>query len=202
MRLMIFLDLDNFRQSLFRRDNKRFFDFGKFQYFLIRLLSKEFNFTKCLDESLIRTYAYTGEFTQNLLKKIDNEEEIIKYKKRMQAQEKFFNKIKEFNYFELKTLPLKYENGNLFQKGVDVQMAVDMVYHTFNNNFDCVIICSGDIDLKEAIRLIKNLGKKVIVMSHKSIASKEIIKEADLFINIENLTDEQLNEFSRIKDIK
>ena len=200
MRLMIFLDLDNFRQSLFRRDKKRFFDFGKFQYFLIRLLNRDFNFTKCLDESLIRTYAYTGEFTQRLLKKINNEEEIIKYRTRMEAQERFFDKIKGFNYFELKTLPLKYENGKLFQKGIDVQMAVDLVYHAFSNNFDVVVLCSGDIDLKEAISLVKKLGKKVIIMSHRKLASKEIVKEADLFINIEELTDEQLNEFSRIKD--
>lgn len=200
MRLMIFLDLDNFRQSLFRRDKKRFFDFGKFQYFLIRLLNRDFNFTKCLDESLIRTYAYTGEFTQSLLKKINNEEEIIKYRTRMEAQERFFDKIKGFNYFELKTLPLKYENGKLFQKGIDVQMAVDLVYHAFSNNFDVVVLCSGDIDLKEAISLVKKLGKKVIIMSHRKLASKEIVKEADLFINIEELTDEQLNEFSRIKD--
>ena len=200
MRLMIFLDLDNFRQSLFRRDKKRFFDFGKFQYFLIRLLNRDFNFTKCLDESLIRTYAYTGEFTQRLLKKINNEEEIIKYRMRMEAQERFFDKIKGFNYFELKTLPLKYEDGKLFQKGIDVQMAVDLVYHAFSNNFDVVVLCSGDIDLKEAISLVKKLGKKVIIMSHRKLASKEIVKEADLFINIEELTDEQLNEFSRIKD--
>jgi len=200
MRLMIFLDLDNFRQSLFRRDKKRFFDFGKFQYFLIRLLNRDFNFTKCLDESLIRTYAYTGEFTQSLLKKINNEEEIIKYRTRMEAQERFFDKIKGFNYFELKTLPLKYEDGKLFQKGIDVQMAVDLVYHAFSNNFDVVVLCSGDIDLKEAISLVKKLGKKVIIMSHRKLASKEIVKEADLFINIEELTDEQLNEFSRIKD--
>src|SRR3989344_3632593 len=195
MRLMIFLDLDNFRQSLFRRDKKRFFDFGIFQYFLIRLLNRDFNFTKCLDESLIRTYAYTGEFTQRLLKKINNEEEIIKYRMRMEAQERFFDKIKGFNYFELKTLPLKYENGKLFQKGIDVQMGVDLVYHAFSNNFDVVVLCSGDIDLKEAISLVKKLGKKVIIMSHRKLASKEIVKEADLFINIEELTDEQLNEF-------
>jgi uncharacterized LabA/DUF88 family protein len=197
--MMIFLDLDNFRQSLFRRDKSRFFDFGKFQYFLINLLKNDFNFVNCLDESLIRTYAYTGEFTSSLLKKIRNEEDVEKYKMRMNAQQRFFDKLNGFNYFELKTLPLKYENGRFFQKGIDVQMAVDLIYHAFNDNFDLVVICSGDIDLKEAVKLVKNLGKKVIIMSHKRLASKEIVKEADLFINIDELTEEQLNKFSRIK---
>jgi uncharacterized protein (TIGR00288 family) len=90
-------------------------------------------------------------------------------------------------------------DGKIFQKGVDVQMAVDLVYHAFSNNFDLVIICSGDIDIKEAVKLVKSFGKKVIIISHRSLASNELIKEADLFINIEKLKEEQLNEFSRIK---
>ena len=133
------------------------------------------------------------------MKKIRNEEDVEKYKMRMNAQQRFFDKLNGFNYFELKTLPLKYENGRFFQKGIDVQMAVDLIYHAFNDNFDLVVICSGDIDLKEAVKLVKNLGKKVIIMSHKRLASKEIVKEADLFINIDELTEEQLNKFSRIK---
>jgi hypothetical protein len=108
---MIFLDLDNFRQSLFRRAKNRFYDFGRFQYFLLDFLNKEQGLTSCSKESLVRTYAYTGEFSQSLLKKINNEKELETYKMRMEAQERFFSKIKDFNYFELKTLPLKYEDG-------------------------------------------------------------------------------------------
>ena len=202
MRLMIFLDLDNFRRSLFRRDKKRFYDFKEFQNFLIKYLNKELNFTKCLNESLIRTYAYTGQYPSNLLKRVKNKKKLEYYKRRMKAQEKFFEKIKDFNYFELKTLPLKYEDGKIFQKGIDVQMAVDLVYHAFIDNFDVVVLCSGDIDIKEAVKLVKSLGKRVIVVSHPRLASRELIKEADLFINIEKFKDEELNEFSNIKNLK
>jgi len=199
MKLMIFLDLDNFRKSLFKRDKERFYDFGKFQYFMIRFLNKNMGFSSCHDESLIRTYAYTGEYPSDLLGRVEGESKKENYKRRMEAQEKFFRKIKDFNYFELKTLPLKYENGRIFQKGIDVQMAVDMVYHAFSDNYDAIVVCSGDIDLKEAIKLVKSFGKKVIIMSHQRLASNELVKEADLFINIEKLNDEQLNEFSRVK---
>ena len=199
MKLMVFLDLDNFRKSLFKKDNKRFYDFGKFPYFAIKFLNKNMGMQNCTDESLIRTYAYTGEYPPHLLKKMYNETRQENYKKRMLAQQKFFEKIKYFNYFELKTLPLKYEDGKIFQKGVDVQIAVDMVHHAFKNNYDVAIICSGDIDLKEAVKLIKSLGKKVIIMSHQQLASKELVKEADVFIDIEKFNKEQLDEFSRVK---
>lgn len=196
---MVFLDLDNFRKGLFIKDKTRFYDFGKFPYFIIRFLKNKLNIESCIDESLIRTYAYTGEYPEHLSKKISDENRAESYKRRRRAQQKFFEKIKDFNYFELKTLPLKYEDGKIFQKGVDVQMAVDLVYHAFSNNFDIVIICSGDIDLKEAVKLVKSFGKKVIIMSHPKLASKELIKEADVFINIEKFNEEQLNEFSRVK---
>jgi len=200
MNVMVFLDLDNFRKSLFMKDKTRFYDFGKFPYFLIRFLKNNLNMESCLDESLIRTYAYTGEYPIELTRKIGDQNKLENYKKRMWAQKKFFEKIKDFNYFELKTLPLKYEDGKIFQKGVDVQIAVDMVYHAFSDNFDVAIICSGDIDLKEAVKLVKRFGKKVIILSHQKLASKELVKEADVFIDIERFKDNELDEFSRVKN--
>ena len=111
----------------------------------------------------------------------------------------FFEKIKKFNYFDLKTLPLKYEDGKIFQKGIDVLMAVDMVYHASRDNYDIAILCSGDIDLLEAVKLIKNFGKKVILLSHKNLASNDLVKEADVFIDINKLEDGQMDEFSRVR---
>ena len=199
MKVMVFLDLDNFRKGLFIKDKTRFYDFGKFQYFIIKFLKNNLNIESCKDESLIRTYAYTGEYTEHLSRKIPDKIRKDNYKKRMRAQEKFFEKLKDFNYFELKTLQLKLENGKIFQKGIDVQMAVDMVYHASQDNYDIAILCSGDIDLKEAVKLVKSIGKKIIIMSHKDLASKELTREADVFINIEKFNKEQLNEFSRVK---
>ena len=196
---MIFLDFDNFRQSLFRTNSKRFYDFGKFSYFIIEFIRKSLQ-VNCTKESLIRTYAYTGEYTESIINKIKSEDEKNKYLRRMEAQQKFLRRVERFNFFELTTLPLKYENGNIFQKGIDVRMAVDLVYHAFSNHFDSVVICSGDIDLVEAVKLVKRFGKKVIIMSHPTIASKELIKQADYFINIAKLKEDELNLFSRIKN--
>lgn len=197
---MIFLDLDNFRQSLILRDRDRKFDFGKFQYFLIRFLNNKIKFSKCNEESLIRTYAYTGEYTSKIIEKAESPELIEMLKRRMKAQQTFFDIVKKFNFFELKTLPLKYEDGKIFQKGIDVKIAIDLLYHAFQDNFDIAVICSGDIDLMEAVRLSKKLGKRIIIVSHPNLISKELRKEADYFINIQKLTDEELNEFSRTKN--
>ena len=100
----------------------------------------------------------------------------------------------------MKTLTLRYEDGKFFQKGVDVLMAVDLVYHAFNNSFDIAVLCTGDIDLIEAVRKVKSMGKRIIVFSHPRLVSKELQKGADFFINVEKLNDEELNQFSNIKN--
>jgi uncharacterized LabA/DUF88 family protein len=202
MKVMIFLDLDNFRQSLFLTDKKRFYDFGKFQYFIIRFIREKLNYQNCNDESIIRTYAYTGEYNSAMIKKIKENVKIEEIKRKIETQRKFFEITKRFNFFELKTLPLKYENERIIQKGIDVRIAVDLVYNALNNNFDIAVICSGDIDLIEAIKMAKNHGKRIIVASHLNISSKELQREADFFINLAKLKEEELNQFSNLKNIK
>ena len=182
------------------RDKLRSYYFDRFQDFVIDHLNDSFHFKNCSQESLIRTYAYTGEYTSDLVRKIKDLKLLEDIRRRMKAQEDFFDIVKRFNFFELKTLPLKYENSKIFQKGIDVMMAVDLVYHAFNNNYDVVILCSGDIDLKEAVKLVKSLGKKVVVISHSRLSSGELIKESDLFINTAKFTSEELNKFSKVKN--
>ncbi|RLE45689.1 hypothetical protein DRJ22_03840 [Candidatus Woesearchaeota archaeon] len=97
----------------------------------------------------------------------------------------------------MRTYPLKYENGRIFQKGVDVQIAVDFVAHAFRDNFDIAVICSGDINLLESLKIVKSLGKKVIVMSHPEVTAINMRKEADFYLDISRLKDEELDEFSR-----
>ena len=99
----------------------------------------------------------------------------------------------------MKTFMIGYEDGKIFQKGIDVRIAVDLLYHSFQNNFDVAVICSGDIDLIEAVRLSKKLGKKILLVSHPWLASKELRKESDYFINLAKIADEELNYFSIIK---
>lgn len=196
---MIFIDLDNFRQSLFLTDKKRFYDFGKFQYFIIKFLKEKLNYSNCSEESIIRTYAYTGEYNSSLIKKINDKEKIEEIKKKIETQRRFFEVTKNFNFFELKILPLKYESGRIIQKGIDVRIAVDLVYNALNDNYDLAIICSGDIDLIEAIKMAKNNRKRMIIVSHPNISSRELQKEADFFINTKKLNVDELNQFSRIK---
>lgn len=223
-RVMLFYDFENFKQSLILRDNRRLYDIGRAQFAIMKLLKNVVKLD-CDNSCLVRAYVYTGEYTPEIIRRIQNEIEdkeklldalernilclpqrsvmcddpefLRKVKERYQSQQDLMKIVANFNFFEFKTCPLKYEEGRIFQKGVDVQLAVDLVSHAYKDNFDISVICSGDIDLLESLRLVKSLGKKVIVMSHPEVTAANIRKESDFFLDISKLTDLDLDEFTR-----
>lgn len=206
MKLMIFTDYDNFCKSIYETNSNRREKIKNFSRFIVKYLNnKKIIETKL--EDVIRSYIYTGEFTDNLLNKLikmseekaeDKElKNLLKYsEKQKNWQRKFFDVSIGFDSFEIRTKPLQFQNHKIFQKGVDVQLAVDMVSHAYTNSYDVAVLCSGDIDLLESIKLTKNLGKKVIVCSSWKTSAKAIRKEADIFIDMAKFSTEELNEFT------
>ena len=209
-RVMIFYDLENFKQGLAHRDPHRKYDYGKLQYLIIDLLKEILPASDDRGYTLVRAYAYTGEYTDQLLKKIKEdiekkkrEEEksklerlLEKTRRKFDAQKSLLYKLRSFNFLELRTYPLKYSNGQIFQKGVDVQLAVDLVSHAFRDNFDIAVVCSGDIDLLESLKIVKSLGKIIVLMSHPKITAKNLRFEADFYIDMSKLSDMDLNKIS------
>ena len=209
-RIMIFYDLENFKEGLKWRDRKRKYDYGKVQYLILDLVKNLLPAQGDDNYSLIQAYAYTGEYTESLIKRIKDdmqnartEEErenlrkiLNKTSQRLEAQKSLLEKLRKFHFFELRAYPLKYSNGQMSQKGIDVQLAVDLVTHAFMDNFDIAVVCSRDIDLLESLKIVKSLGKIVVLMSHPRITAKQLLEEADFYIDMSRLSDEDLDRIS------
>ena len=60
-------------------------------------------------------------------------------------------------------------DGKYHEKGVDVQLAVDLLVGAYENSYDTAILLSSDTDLIPAIKKVKELGKAVeyIGFAHK-----------------------------------
>jgi len=71
-------------------------------------------------------------------------------------------------------------NGVFHEKGVDVQLAVDLLVGAYENKYDTAIIISSDTDLLPAIKKIKMLNKKVIYVGFSFQPSLAMQKHADL----------------------
>ena len=215
MRVLILIDAKNFEQGVFniseRLNEFRFVDFYKVNNFVMDYLRKNLQYKNC--ELLhLRTYFYTGEFTDKLIVKIQHSLEknpekikeitllLEKCKKDQKIQEEFFRRAKSYYFFEVKSKPLQFSpvDVKIFQKGVDVQLASDLVDFTHKNVFDIAVILSGDIDLLESIKIAKGMGKQSIIVGDKSVTAEEMKKIADLYVDIGKLEKEELNRFTHI----
>jgi len=77
----------------------------------------------------------------------------------------------EVKYIYLKVLP----SGKKIEKGVDVLLAVDMLYCAFKDKYDTAILVSGDADFIPVIKKLLDLGKKVEIWGFKNSIALKLI---------------------------
>jgi uncharacterized LabA/DUF88 family protein len=153
----------------------------------------------------------------NLIKNSCNEEitrlvkSIEKQKRNSEGQENLFANIKNnMPFTECKSTPLKHGNGIIFQKGVDVQIATDLIHLANVNAYDIALILGGDTDLIESIKLVKDsLGKIIVLVAYydqinpiKCSISKELIDCADAFINLKDFNEKDIDNISELRRAK
>ncbi len=90
-------------------------------------------------------------------------------KKLFDAQQKLLGKLRQYKIRYALGYLMKTD-GKYHEKGVDVNIAVDMLVATYENLSDRLILVSSDTDLLPAILKAKEKGKKVeyIGFSHKA----------------------------------
>lgn len=71
-------------------------------------------------------------------------------------------------------------------KGVDIQMTVDIMCHTYHNNLDTVYLISGDGDYEPLVAECQRQGKTVYVAALSSGLSPRLPLIADRFVNLDN----------------
>jgi len=146
---------------------------------LIKFLSEGFN--------LIRVYYYIGIPTKKLWDK--NKETEEEFENKLTKQRKFLESL-AFNYnVHVITKPLVLDEGKRKEKGIDVNIASDIIWHGLSNNYDTFVLLSGDKDLLECLIRMKDNGKRVIVANFEGKISREIKKIADKYISLSSIKD-------------
>lgn len=134
---------------------------------------------KILDKRrLVRMYYYNA-----LVGKLEEPE-------RFKDQDKFFKSVAAIPYTELRLGRLVYTSqwpsSPPFEKGVDVQLATDMITHAFKNNYDVAILVAGDNDYVGAIQAVKDNGKHVeVALFGQERTSRQLRDVADRVIALD-----------------
>ncbi len=126
------------------------------------------------------------------------------HKNSLSKQQEIFDGLRSNSFFELRTRPLLARNGFIQQKGIDVQLATDLIQLGHTHAYDVALILSGDVDLIESINLVRLvLGRLVIICAYydeihplKSTISKKLIQQSDYFINIKDFNETEIQEIS------
>ena len=163
-RVMIFIDGSNLYHSLKGFFKRTDIDIGKLG-------------NKLLDKRrLVRIYYYNA--------KVGLKEEPERYR----DQQAFFASISAIPYSELRLGRLVYSNwpgSPPYEKGVDIQLATDMITHSFKNNYDVAVLVAGDNDFVGALQSVKDNGKNVeVALFGKERTSYRLRMVADRVITI------------------
>ncbi len=163
-RVMVFVDGSNLYHSLKGFFNRTDIDIGKF---CNKLLDKR---------RLIRIYYYNA--------RVGLKEEPERY----HNQQKFFTGISAIPYCELRLGRLVYNNWPTnppYEKGVDIQLATDMITHSFKHNYDTAVLVAGDNDYVGALQAVKDNGKHVeVALFGKEQTSRQLRVVSDKVITI------------------
>lgn len=138
-------------------------------------------------------------------------ENIKKHENHRQGQNRFFRSLQDMPLIDLRTTPLRYGNGEIIQKGVDVMLATDLVHLAHTSAYDIALILGGDRDLIESIKLIKDtLHKTVFIASYytpknsqlSNIGSDLVHEVGNNFINLRDFNEKDIDEMSVLRHTK
>jgi uncharacterized LabA/DUF88 family protein len=160
-KIMVFIDGSNFYHSLMEKYNRANIDF---KHLVDSLVGS--------DRNLVRVYYYNAPVNQ---KEVPDQ-----YK----AQQKFFQKLRNLDYFEIRLGRLEKRQGKMVEKGVDVQLGVDMVAFAAKNLYETAIIISGDGDFAGAIQHVKDMGKHV-ELAFPDLKCFHLRQICDKFVHLE-----------------
>lgn len=104
------------------------------------------------------------------------------------AQQKLLNKLRELD-FTIISKNLKRINSarqDFILKGnLDVELALDA--HVLKDTFDTFVLFSGDSDFAYLVELLKQVQKRIVVISTGGHVSWELISKSDMYVDLKKI---------------
>lgn len=101
------------------------------------------------------------------------------YESRTQTDRNFFEMLRSLSGVHVFEGEVVGEGEKIRQKGVDVQIAVHMLTHTFRKNIVKATLLAGDRDFVPLVEALVQDGLHVTVWHHKNSFAKELLYAAD-----------------------
>ena len=100
------------------------------------------------------------------------------------GQQRFIDDVQKLPYVTVKHTMLSYKNGQPYEKGSDILIAVDMVTQALWNYYDTGILVSDDSDFAPMLSTIKNAGKHIESVGFSCRRSRILSDSSDFFVEL------------------
>ncbi|OGC56323.1 hypothetical protein A3H26_01890 [candidate division WWE3 bacterium RIFCSPLOWO2_12_FULL_36_10] len=124
-------------------------------------------------EKSSKTIYYVGE----IKKYLGNKKSEILYAN----QQSLFSHLRKQN-IKVKLGYLLMSDGKYHEKGVDVQIAVDIVRGAIKDEYDICYLISSDTDLLPAIQTAKDEKKKIVYVGFEKFTSRALSKNCSSYL--------------------
>ena len=163
-RVMVFIDAGYWRKCLKDHFKRTDIDLSKVITKLLR------------GRRLVRTYFYTA--------KIERPPD--EYWRNQQAeQQRLLTALAHQPFVEVRLGRLQFMGGDApRQKGVDVLLALDMLRFALKGNYDTAILISGDGDFADIVRMVKDEGRRVEVVTFPGTRAHALLEACDKSIEV------------------
>ncbi|MBI2074150.1 MAG: NYN domain-containing protein [Gemmatimonadetes bacterium] len=104
---------------------------------------------------------------------------------RYERWRKFEAMIRRQERVELKLGRLEGGPGRVYEKGVDILVAIELLAGAFKNQYDMAIILSGDGDFADVARVVREAGRLIFNAFFDSQKSYELAKAANAFVRLD-----------------
>lgn len=95
-------------------------------------------------------------------------------------QQSLFSNLRK-QEVQIKLGYLLFSDGAYHEKGVDVQIAADVIYGAVKDEYDICYLISSDTDLLPAIHIARNEGKEVIYIGFEHFISRALLKNCSSY---------------------
>jgi uncharacterized LabA/DUF88 family protein len=123
--------------------------------------------------SLLRAYYYNAP--------LPNEDPAAK------AHQSFLNYLKRVPYVMVRLGRLERRGEGFIEKGVDIQIAIDMLKLAYADAYDVAVLVSGDGDFAEVLRVIQDMGKQAENTTFQVLSSYRLAQQADKYYPLDGL---------------
>lgn len=94
-------------------------------------------------------------------------------------QQRFLQALYQIPYLETRFGGIRYRDGQMVEKGVDIMLATDLLYYAWQDFYDRAVLVSGDGDYVYALQTVKHMGKYVEVVAFESNQSPDLWQVGD-----------------------